>query len=409
MDGASRDSADELNCRVRGTKKPLSRRSEFIMAAMLWYDADTNRMSPSYNRNYGSYTAEMVDLDDQPIVNGPPNMPTINNLSVTRSSRVHFGPKITNVNQTVHSTEVIKGRILGLELVSTNTAPRLRCTVAVFVCWALLVASALAFCILYFALYKHQTLLDIDLPMSTYLCNILKSTTLTERLSCIVATVAVIICIIVLIVYVMTGFKTGSNTVDVAPHEWNITKEMWLAHPYNYTETTKEFQPIKLVIIQHTVSTECHKFIRCAAEIRNIQSWYLREYNYDIPYNFLVGNDGRIYEGRGWGIVGAHTKFYNRCSVGIGFIGDYREDAGTQHTKVTQLQVNRTLMFLEASVEEGHLDPNYVVMGAKDLQSTESPGANLYKAIQQWPHYDDNKRYRNKTCEEIWVMMVENY
>ncbi|XP_026759330.2 peptidoglycan-recognition protein SC1a/b-like isoform X2 [Galleria mellonella] len=356
MDGASRDSADELNCRVRGTKKPLSRRSEFIMAAMLWYDADTNRMSPSYNRNYGSYTAEMVDLDDQPIVNGPPNMPTINNLSVTRSSRVHFGPKITNVNQTVHSTEVIK-----------------------------------------------------DLPMSTYLCNILKSTTLTERLSCIVATVAVIICIIVLIVYVMTGFKTGSNTVDVAPHEWNITKEMWLAHPYNYTETTKEFQPIKLVIIQHTVSTECHKFIRCAAEIRNIQSWYLREYNYDIPYNFLVGNDGRIYEGRGWGIVGAHTKFYNRCSVGIGFIGDYREDAGTQHTKVTQLQVNRTLMFLEASVEEGHLDPNYVVMGAKDLQSTESPGANLYKAIQQWPHYDDNKRYRNKTCEEIWVMMVENY
>ncbi|KAK2166605.1 hypothetical protein LSH36_37g04024 [Paralvinella palmiformis] len=27
----------------------------------------------------------------------------------------------------------------------------------------------------------------------------------------------------------------------------------------------------------------------------------------DIRYNFLIGQDGLIYEGRGWGVLGQHT------------------------------------------------------------------------------------------------------
>lgn len=35
----------------------------------------------------------------------------------------------------------------------------------------------------------------------------------------------------------------------------------------------------------------------------------------------MIGNDGRVYEARGWNKVGAHTKGYNRCSLGLAFIG----------------------------------------------------------------------------------------
>jgi hypothetical protein len=31
----------------------------------------------------------------------------------------------------------------------------------------------------------------------------------------------------------------------------------------------------------------------------------------DIGYNFLVGEDGNVYEGRGWTQVGAQTLNYN--------------------------------------------------------------------------------------------------
>lgn len=47
----------------------------------------------------------------------------------------------------------------------------------------------------------------------------------------------------------------------------------------------------------------------------------------DIQYNFGVGEDGRIYEGRGWTRVGSHTAGYNSLAVGICFIGDFMSRA----------------------------------------------------------------------------------
>lgn len=43
----------------------------------------------------------------------------------------------------------------------------------------------------------------------------------------------------------------------------------------------------------------------------------------DIGYNFLVGEDGNVYEGRGWDKQGAHSKPFNSKSIGICIIGNY--------------------------------------------------------------------------------------
>jgi N-acetylmuramoyl-L-alanine amidase len=43
----------------------------------------------------------------------------------------------------------------------------------------------------------------------------------------------------------------------------------------------------------------------------------------DIGYNFVVGEDGNIYEGRGWNVMGAHAPAYNAQSIGICIIGDF--------------------------------------------------------------------------------------
>jgi len=43
----------------------------------------------------------------------------------------------------------------------------------------------------------------------------------------------------------------------------------------------------------------------------------------DIGYNYLVGEDGNVYEGRGWNHQGAHVKEYNSVSLGFSVIGDY--------------------------------------------------------------------------------------
>jgi N-acetylmuramoyl-L-alanine amidase len=43
----------------------------------------------------------------------------------------------------------------------------------------------------------------------------------------------------------------------------------------------------------------------------------------DIGYNFLVGEDGNVYEGRGWNTVGTHAGNFNKKSIGICFIGNF--------------------------------------------------------------------------------------
>lgn len=40
-------------------------------------------------------------------------------------------------------------------------------------------------------------------------------------------------------------------------------------------------------------------------------------------FSFLVGFDGTVFEGRGWGVVGAHAKGSNHDSLGIAFMGNF--------------------------------------------------------------------------------------
>ena len=57
----------------------------------------------------------------------------------------------------------------------------------------------------------------------------------------------------------------------------------------------------------------------------------------DIGYNFLVGEDGNVYEGRGWDTVGAYSVPHNSDSIGIAFIGNFNDrkpnDAALNATK----------------------------------------------------------------------------
>ena len=78
---------------------------------------------------------------------------------------------------------------------------------------------------------------------------------------------------------------------------------------------------VGMCVLHHTTGTYAGP-----QTVRNIQAFHqgpTRKWA-DIAYSFLVAPDGTIYEGRGWGKQGAHTKGYNSSSVGIAFIGDGR-------------------------------------------------------------------------------------
>ena len=57
--------------------------------------------------------------------------------------------------------------------------------------------------------------------------------------------------------------------------------------------------------------------------VKNIQDYHMDTLGWaDIGYNWLVDSEGVVFEGRGDGVVGAHSSGFNATHRGIAYLGD---------------------------------------------------------------------------------------
>ncbi|KAJ8368933.1 hypothetical protein SKAU_G00089610 [Synaphobranchus kaupii] len=128
-------------------------------------------------------------------------------------------------------------------------------------------------------------------------------------------------------------------------------------------------------VIHHTALWPCRGPQDCLAQLRHIQKMHMHERDFhDIGYNFLIGGDGTVYEGRGWGVVGAHAKGNNHDSLGIAFMGNFNDETPSPAA------LSSTKKLLQCGVSLGYLHPAYILLGHRDLAKTECPGNILYEA-----------------------------
>ncbi|KAG6458854.1 peptidoglycan recognition protein [Manduca sexta] len=161
-----------------------------------------------------------------------------------------------------------------------------------------------------------------------------------------------------------------------------VTKKEWDGLPAQRVEYLP--RPVNLVIIEHTGGQSCGTPDKCKEELRSSQLQMIMNNYTDIAYSFMVGGDGKVYEGVGWVRAGSHTYAYDHKSIGIAFIGNYNNDTPTAE----QLEAVKGL--LKCGVDEGHLTPDYHIVGHNQvLAKTQSPGRKVYNEIKKWPHYLD--------------------
>ncbi|XP_004632369.2 peptidoglycan recognition protein 4 isoform X2 [Octodon degus] len=140
--------------------------------------------------------------------------------------------------------------------------------------------------------------------------------------------------------------------------------------------------PAKYVIILHTAGRTCSVAEECRQLVQDLQSLSVDKYKEcDIGYNFLVGQDGGVYEGVGWNVQGSSTPGYNDIALGIVFMGTFTGNP----PNATALQAAQDL--IQCAVLKGYLTPNYLLMGHSDVVNTLSPGQALYNIIKTWPHF----------------------
>ena len=102
---------------------------------------------------------------------------------------------------------------------------------------------------------------------------------------------------------------------------------------------------------------------------RNVRKWAC------IGYHFIIGRDGKIYEGRPAAYQGAHVSSNNSNNLGISLIGDFNKGMPNK------AQLN-SLKGLLAKLRQKHKIPASRVYGHGHLGKTQCPGKHLKKWLE---------------------------
>ncbi|XP_066121420.1 peptidoglycan recognition protein 1 [Saccopteryx bilineata] len=160
-----------------------------------------------------------------------------------------------------------------------------------------------------------------------------------------------------------------------------VPRKEWRALPSRCIQELK--LPVRYVVVSHTAGSSCDTPALCRQQAQNVQHYHAQTLDFcDVGYNFLIGEDGLVYEGRGWNTKGDHAGVtWNPISIGITFMGNYMERSPPPRA------IRAAKSLLACGVARGALLSNYEVKGHRDVQQTLSPGDQLYEIIQKWPHY----------------------
>ncbi len=125
------------------------------------------------------------------------------------------------------------------------------------------------------------------------------------------------------------GGPIGTQAIDTTTPPPIVTREGWGANEnYRFASYGEvwppEYSTVEHVIIHHTDTPNTQDI---PTAVRSIYYYHAVTQGWgDIGYNYLVGRDGRIYQGRygGQDVIGGHSYQYAIGSSGISIIGDFQ-------------------------------------------------------------------------------------
>lgn len=150
-----------------------------------------------------------------------------------------------------------------------------------------------------------------------------------------------------------------------------ISRAQWGARP-SRGSTGRISRPVDRMFIHHTVTPVTGDD---AKDVRTVQSVAFGRGFSDISYTFLVPPSGDVYEGRGWGKVGAHTAGFNSSSYAISFIGNY------ENMDLNDKQVQAAQWIIAEGKRLGFLNKSVKVFGHRDVKATACPGRKAYARL----------------------------
>uniref|UniRef100_A0A336N4D1 CSON011123 protein n=1 Tax=Culicoides sonorensis TaxID=179676 RepID=A0A336N4D1_CULSO len=184
-----------------------------------------------------------------------------------------------------------------------------------------------------------------------------------------------------------TTTTSTSNTTPVPLRI--IPRKEWQRVPNYATKPLKT--PAKQIIISHTGAvlenefpTGCDTNEQCTKFAVKLEDYYINKQSWsDLPYNFFMGKDGYVFEGRGWKLDGSFRSSFGDDCLSIGFLGNYN--------KFVLSPIQKELLF--TLIDDGLseiIDENHEIIGQCQIRENDNPGKYVYEEMRpHWANYSE--------------------
>ena len=126
-------------------------------------------------------------------------------------------------------------------------------------------------------------------------------------------------------------------------------------------------QPLQYLNLAKVDSIALHHMAHPTADVKTVEGWHINQGWRALGYNFWVGFDGTVYEGRGFNL-GAGVTDQNGHIISIGFQGDYH----SKDVKMPDAQFNAGVDIIKYVLEK--VPTIKKIGGHKDYMATACPG-----------------------------------
>lgn len=159
----------------------------------------------------------------------------------------------------------------------------------------------------------------------------------------------------------VTSLKKGNKMQKL-----NIVhRNIWGAMTAGTMNTAKSYNKIT---VHHTTEKKSSHKRNDVHFLQTIQKYHIDEKKWaDIGYHFIIGKDGKIYEGRLLKFYGAHVKNHNIGNIGIALLGDF-------HSNPLNTKQRQSLNLLINALREKYNIHEKELYAHRELGNTSCPG-----------------------------------
>lgn len=126
-------------------------------------------------------------------------------------------------------------------------------------------------------------------------------------------------------------------------------------------------QPLQDLNLSKVDSIALHHMAHPTADVKTVEGWHINQGWRAFGYNFWVGFDGTVYEGRGFKL-GAGVENQNGHIISIGFQGDYH----SKNVKMPDAQFNAGVDIIKYVMEK--VPSVKKIGGHGEFMATSCPG-----------------------------------